>query len=149
MAVATSGFSVKSNGSLVVTGNLSEQEEKILTSLLNKDYSLQLHASDFSKLFLKAMDLERGPNNGSMGLGKYDLTEDNFSEIIDLRSYLEGQVTAKGLDNFATRYIFRGITELASQLASKAEVKYNKGTVDKYDFDTKQWNRVFGDGVVK
>ncbi|MFT5718700.1 MAG: hypothetical protein ACI9T7_002907 [Oleiphilaceae bacterium] len=39
------------------------------------------------------------------------------------------------------------VIQLGDQLASRAEVKYNKGNLDKYDFDTKEWTRVFGDDV--
>ena len=154
LASAKWGFSVKSNDSLVVTGNLSQQDEKMLTSLLNKDDGLRLLASDFSKLILKGMDLERGPSKGSQGLGKFDLTEDNFSEIIDLRSYLDSPFTAKNTqgyqslidkNNIDDLYRTQGNIELGHQLASRAEVRYNKGTVDKYDFNTGEWNRVFGE----
>ena len=148
------GFSVNSNDSLVVTGNLSAQDQKVLTSLLNKDDGLRLLASNFSKLILKGMDLDRGPSNGSQGLGKFNLTEDNFSEIIDLRSYLDSPFTeknAQGYQNVTDKnniddlYRTQGNIELGHQLASRAEVKYNKGTVDKYDFNTGEWNRVFGE----
>ena len=47
-------------------------------------------------------------------------------------------------NNIDDLYRTQGNIELGKQLASRAEVIYNKGTVDKYDFNTGEWNRVFG-----
>jgi len=150
------GFSVEPNGDLVVTGELSKQDEKTLTELLNKNDGLKLLASEFSELLVKGMELDRGPYMVSQGKAKFDLTADNFSEIIDLRKYLDAPFTGKyaqgyqslvDKNNIIDLYRVEGNFELGDQLASKAEMKYNKGIIDKYDFETGEWNRVGGEDI--
>ena len=140
------GFSVKSDGNLVVTGQLSEQEEAKLTELLNEN--------EFSELLIKGMEIDRGPNKATQGLGKYDLNADNFSDVIDLREYLDSPFTGRNKQLYSSLidksditsiYHIPGYFELGHQLADRGEMKYNKGIVDKYDFDTANWNRVFGE----
>jgi len=148
------GFSVAPDGYLVATEGLSQQEKTTLTELLNERDGLRLLANEFSKLVIKGMEIDRGPNKGTQGLGKYDLSAGNFSEVIDLREYLDSPFTGRNKQLYSSLvnksdissiYHIPGYFELAHQLADKAEVKYNKGIVDKYDFDTGNWHRVFGE----
>lgn len=144
------GFSINSDGNLSVIGKLNKNDKTNLNRLLNESGELQKLSRDFSGLLIKTLELDRGPAKRSSTIGKFDLTAENFSEIIDLKNYLDSPFQGGSTSYLADKndvkslYLNQSILNLGEQLASKAEIKYDKGIVDKYDFDTGEWHRIHG-----
>ncbi|ROU00687.1 hypothetical protein EB809_06100 [Marinobacter sp. R17] len=84
------GFSI-SGGELTVTAGsdaLSEQEtDSIREALLSA--GVEYGAGRVSSTVIEAVQLDRGPAGVSNGIGRYDVSEENFGDVVDLRQYLQ------------------------------------------------------------
>ncbi len=93
------GFSV-SKGYLVLWENKDELSEServtIKTALLES--GVDYLADNVSDTLVAGLKAERGPDETTGGVGRYNLTKENFGEIIDLRAYLESHMKGGDYD---------------------------------------------------
>lgn len=112
-------FSIDENNEITIinNGDLTEEEQIWLQEELDHPY-LVVEVMEMRDLMIKAIKTERGQDGYSTQVGRYDLTTENYSEIIHMREYLT--------DNNGKL----GITELVSQLSQRAEDKYSNITYE-------------------
>ncbi|TQF67596.1 hypothetical protein [Pseudoalteromonas luteoviolacea] len=122
------GFSVDANGEIAVSGQLSDEEAELLTAKLNSNEDLVRYANEIKDNFLKFTALERGPEGQgtSKYWGKYDVTNENFGDIINMRELVEqGRYRDSGnviTGNQLNSYNF--VENMGEQLKSNAQVTY-------------------------
>lgn len=129
------GFSV-SDGTLTLwedTDKLSESERETIKSAFS-DFSIEYLSNKVADTLVAALKAERGPQKTTQGIGKYDLTEENFGEIIDLRAYLESHTEGGKYASMTTAlknpnddsgvYFVTGIMAMIDQLSARAEAKF-------------------------
>ena len=120
------GFSIDSNDKLVVSGNITENEKNYLESKLNADKEIVNLAKELPDILIKGQEYDRGYDGKGKYWGKYDVTQENFKDIINIKEMLDYSFTTEdhgGLtkNNFDT---WKYQDNLRSQLASKADAKY-------------------------
>ncbi|MDK1313325.1 hypothetical protein [Pseudoalteromonas ardens] len=121
------GFSVDEQGLLKVSGNLSEDEIATLEEKLNSNDALVKYANEVKDAFLKYTEMERGPGiPSSKGWGKYDVSNENFADIIDMKSLMEERGGKRGqMLNFGEKLsLLDFVDNMGEQLKSKAEVAF-------------------------
>ncbi len=129
------GFTVDEKGALVVFDLdklLTKDETDRLTRLLNNNESLVSAAGEVPELLLKGFELERGPGTHSFGWARYDVTEENFKDIIDIRKFVDiaqdiAQYRDSGKDprrRWKSTPIYAFRNEMESQLSARAENRY-------------------------
>lgn len=124
------GFSADEQGLLKVSGNLSEDEIATLEEKLNSNDALVKYANEVKDAFLKYTKMERGPGiPSSEGWGKYDVSNENFADIIDMKSLMEERGGKRGLmPNFGEKLsLLDFVDNMGEQLKSKAEVAFLRG----------------------
>ncbi|CAM4230371.1 hypothetical protein [Pseudoalteromonas byunsanensis] len=121
-------FSVDEEGAIKVSGQLSADEVSYLEDKLNENEKLVQLANDVKDNFLKYTELERGPSEQgtSQYWGKYDVSNENFAEIIDMRSLMKEQIKE---DEVSVRIgnnlnMFGFIDNMSEQLSGKAQATY-------------------------
>jgi hypothetical protein len=145
------GFSV-SNGSL----NFSEGSDALSTddrTALKEAFSVsdvEYQANQVASTMIRALELNRGPAGVSNGIGRFDVSQENFGDIVDLRSvrrqlscpvilivaehrsYLQvhepgGSYDMKTIDptDYKSRF-FDGGRALMDQISANASVGYAK-----------------------
>ena len=81
------GLSIKQSnsqsGELEVTGSISDKEKSLISEKLNDNGDFVAAANEFKSSFLEHIDL------GVRGWSSYDVNEDNFSKIFDLKEILD------------------------------------------------------------
>lgn len=122
------GFSVNEQGELKVTGNISAEDITYLEGKLNSNKSLVNLANEVKANFLQYTQMERDDNGGTSKLwGKYDVTSENFADIIDFKALMDGpretQQTTLALGRQLTGHGF--IQNIAEQLGQNATVRYS------------------------
>lgn len=91
----TWGFSVAADGSLAVNRaqgqrlDLTEPQQLQLTALLNSNDDLVTLASNFSTIMLDALEQERGPDQEGYHWGEYDVTAENFTQVVNFKKIVE------------------------------------------------------------
>ncbi|MCE2596814.1 hypothetical protein K6Y31_18730 [Motilimonas cestriensis] len=121
------GFSVNAEGAIEVTGKLADTEKRYLENILNEDTSFVWLAQGIKEDFLKYTEMERGgPDGTSQYWGKYDVNEDNFGDIIDMRELIEvSRETNEATTLFGRNLnVFRFVGNFGSQLGINADVKH-------------------------
>lgn len=84
------GISVNEEGSLIIINNnenLTEKDHLSLNNLLNSfsgSSVLTSMANEYAESVVKWVELDRKPDNTGIWVGKFDVTKENFHEIIDL-----------------------------------------------------------------
>jgi hypothetical protein len=118
------GFSVDSNDKLVVSGNITEDEKKYLEEKLNADKDIVNLAKELPDILIKGQEYDRGYDGKGKYWGKYDVTQENFKDIVDIKGLLDSSYgpNAKAFDDGFDVMSYQD--NLRSQLASKAEAKY-------------------------
>ncbi|WP_405128306.1 hypothetical protein [Pseudoalteromonas sp. PB2-1] len=118
------GFSINSDDKLVVFGDITEDEKFYLEGKLNADKDIVSLVKELPNTLIKGQEYDRGYDGKGKYWGKYDVTQDNFKDIIDVKALLDSSYgpNAKAFDNGFD--IFSYQDNLRSQLVSKAEVKY-------------------------
>lgn len=121
------GITVQSDGTLTILNNkyqLNDQEQKTIEQFINNfDGSNKLSklALQFAESSVDYVEAERGTNNASKHVGKFDLTIENFSEAFDFSAMLTMSKLSRGAN-----------WELEHQIyASNLEEKYRYGTMEK------------------
>jgi len=77
------GVSISQSGELEATGSISDKEKSFIAEKLNDNGDFVAAAKKFKSSFLKHIDL------GVRGWSSYDVNEDNFSKIFDLKEILD------------------------------------------------------------
>ncbi|MGO2182688.1 MAG: hypothetical protein ACTH36_10280 [Pseudoalteromonas nigrifaciens] len=77
------GISISQLGELEVTGSISDKEKSLISEKLNGNGDFVAAANEFKSSFLGHIDL------GVRGWSSYDVNEDNFSKIFDLKEILD------------------------------------------------------------
>ncbi|NMM40848.1 hypothetical protein [Pseudoalteromonas arctica] len=77
------GISINKSGELEVTGTLSDTDKMLISDKLNSNDDFVNAANEFKSSFLEHIDL------GVRGWSSYDVNEDNFSKIFDLKEILD------------------------------------------------------------
>ncbi|NWO06695.1 MAG: hypothetical protein HLX50_13690 [Alteromonadaceae bacterium] len=85
------GISINKSGELKVSGSLSDDDKEFLETKLNENEELVSAAEDFKNNFLKYVSMESG------GWGNYEVNDDNFAEIFDLKQMLD---SSEGTEEF-------------------------------------------------
>lgn len=118
------GFSVDSNDMLVVSGNITENEKVYLEAKLNTNKDIVNLAKELPDILIKGQEYDRGYDGKGKYWGKYDVTQENFKDIVDVKALLDSSYgpNSKAFDNGFDAFSYQD--NLRSQLASKAEVKY-------------------------
>ncbi|WP_046003634.1 hypothetical protein [Pseudoalteromonas rubra] len=122
------GFSVDEQGLLKVSGDLSEDEIATLEEKLNSNDALVKYANEVKEAFLKYTDMERGPGiPSSKGWCKYDVSNENFADIIDMKSLMEERGGKRGqMPNFGEKLsLLDFVDNMGEQLKSKAVVAFS------------------------
>jgi len=127
------GFSI-TDGSLTFTAGRDELSNNEINSL-KKAFAgadVEYYADQVASTMVRVLELERGYDGLSKGIGRYDVTDKNFGEIVDLRSYLhshgpEGRYGqgAKDPSDYERLY-FTGGYALMDQISANATERYLK-----------------------
>ncbi|MCF2908736.1 hypothetical protein L1285_10445 [Pseudoalteromonas sp. DL2-H2.2] len=110
------GMSITESGELQVTGSLTEDERKLVEQTLNSNDEFVAAANDFKSSYLKYIDME------VRGWARYDVNEENFSEVFDLKDMLDN---SKANDEFKSAWGYESNwmslhDNISAQLSSKA-----------------------------
>ncbi len=121
-------FSVDANGQLAVSGQLNQQETEFLSTLLNRNEKLVKYANEVKDNFLQYTAQERSAEAKGSGQywGQYDITKNNFADMIDFRSLLADSRNADPLNKVMGTQLRadKFVDQMSDQLKHKAEVKY-------------------------
>lgn len=85
------GLSISQSDELEVTGSISDKEKSLISEILNDNGDFVAAANEFKSSFLEHIDL------GVRGGSSYDVNEDSFSKIFDLREILNN---SQGTESF-------------------------------------------------
>ena len=77
------GISLNQSGELEITGKLNNDEKALILEQLNSNEDFISAAKDFKSSFLAHLDF------GTMGWSDYEVNENNFSKVIDLKEILD------------------------------------------------------------
>mgnify|MGYP003115611724 CR=1 FL=1 len=127
------GFSV-SNGSLVISEGsdaLSTEDRATLKDALSIA-DVEYQANQVASTMIRALELDRGPAGVSNGIGRFDVSQGNFGDIVDLRSYLQvhepgGSYDLNPIDpTDYERHFPYGGRALLDQISANAPIGYAK-----------------------
>jgi len=135
------GFSIRNEQLIVAAGDdpLSDQEIAALTKALSElDGPAQKLAADV----VRYLELDRGTDGVSKRLGRFDVSQKNFDEVIDMRELLlsHGEDAKYGrgsLDptNYRRLYVSAGYA-IVDQILARAEVRF-LATSEQRDYQTR------------
>ncbi|UTW49702.1 hypothetical protein [Bacterioplanoides sp. SCSIO 12839] len=116
-------FSIDENGGIIVKADhLNDADKEKLASIISKS-GITEDLTEARDLMVEFIEEDRTKAMYSTSIGKFDLTNENFSEIINFREYVDGASSSPIGHGYA----------LHDQLDARAEVVYNKlTTVDIY-----------------
>lgn len=123
------GFSVQNERLVILQGEdaLSEAERATLTRALS---GVESAANDVANTMIRAIELDRVDGH-SKGIGRFDVSQANFGELVDLRSYLfsHGPDATYGRNlndprDYEHLYFLTGGMALMDQIAARAEVRF-------------------------
>jgi len=125
------GFSV-SNGSLEFSegSDALTTEERIALKEAFSVADVEYQATQVASTMIRALELDRGPAGVSNGIGRFDVSQGNFGDIVDLRSYLQmhepgGSYDLNPIDpnDYKSQFSFGG-RALMGQISANAAVGY-------------------------
>ncbi|QTL35677.1 hypothetical protein [Pseudoalteromonas viridis] len=123
------GFSVNDQGVLVATGQLSDAQRDAIETNLNSNDSLVKAAQDFKAHFIEGLEIQRGDSGKSQYWGKYDVNNENFSDIIDFKSMMNQIASANesktGGFEWRSKSQYAWEQGMVAQLKAKAEPKFS------------------------
>lgn len=118
------GYSVDETGKLIALGDISEDERSLIEDKLNQDGQFVRANQGIAELVTKGVEYDRAYALRSKYWGKYEVTQDNFKDIIDMKSLLQSTETPAS-DVYINKVDLHSYSQnLAAQLAKRAEVKY-------------------------
>ncbi|GHB55570.1 hypothetical protein GCM10008107_00340 [Psychrosphaera saromensis] len=123
------GFSVDENDKLVVSGDVTEDEKAYLEEKLNSNDDIVRLTKDIPEIFMKGQEYDRGYFENEQGRfwGKYDVTKENFKDIVDIKALLESRAQATDPFSFADDFM--------AQLARNADIIPSKSLKVTYELN--------------
>ncbi|WP_299269674.1 hypothetical protein [uncultured Psychrosphaera sp.] len=120
------GFSVDENDKLVVSGDITEYERIYLEDKLNQNEELVRLTKEVPDILIKGMEYDRGNDGKGQYWGQYDVTQENFKDIIDVKELLDKSYTTKEMGFFAANNVdlIKYQDNLRGQLQLRADPKY-------------------------
>ncbi|WP_203143751.1 hypothetical protein [Marinobacter mangrovi] len=125
------GFSIQDGELTVLEGSdpLTDGERDRITDSL-KRAGVEFAAQSVADAVIEMIELERGPNGLSRSIGRFDVNQPNFADVVDLRSFMAdyqpGGKYARGLVDpydIEGRYFGAG-TGIMDQVVDKAEERF-------------------------
>lgn len=127
------GFSVV-NGALVFSEGsnaLSSEDRSALEDAFSA-VDVKYHANQVASTMGRALELDRGPAGVSNGIGRFNVSQENFGEIIDLRTYLQAHEPGGSYDlnpidptDYESLFAYGG-RALMDQISANASVAYSR-----------------------
>jgi|GEM_PF-3651426 len=129
------GFSVTDGELVALQGHddLSESERKTIFDTLS-EFSVDVLSDALASNFVAGVNAIRGPYETGRGIARYDITEQNFGEIVDLRDYLDshaedGKYSKKvslltDENDMQSAFFLSGLEALYDQVSVRADPKY-------------------------
>lgn len=123
------GFSVQNERLVLLQGEdaLSETERATLTQALS---GVESAANDVANTMIRAIELDRVDGH-SKGIGRFDVSQANFGNLVDLRGYLFSHGpdaaygrTLKDQRDYEHLYFLTGGMALMDQIAARAEARF-------------------------
>ncbi len=113
-------FSVDEAGDIVLkdTEELTEEEQSLIIDTLTK-YGVNTNAADYADDMIFITEMDRSEFGVSNNIGQYNITRENFSEIIDMKQLYEDSNT---VDREHSGHPM--LVKFAMQLGAKAESTY-------------------------
>jgi hypothetical protein len=138
------GFSIKNDKLVIVAGDdpLSEQEVATLQKALS---NLEPLAQTLATNVIRYLELDRGTDGVSKRLGRFDVSQANFDQIIDMRELLlshgENAKYGRGAvepNNYHKLYRAGAAYAIADQIIARADDRF-LATSEQRDY----WTRVY------
>ena len=117
------GYSVDEKGTLIALGDINEDERALIEGKLNQDKRFVRLNQEVPQILNKGLEYERAVSGRSRYWGKYDVTTENFKDVIDMKSLLKSIESHDSYKFYNGVNVFSYEKNLGSQLA-KAEIKY-------------------------
>ena len=111
-------FSLDENGNPVVLSDALNDEQKSQIETIISRSGLTEDVKELQSLIIEALESDRTSALYSSGIGKYDLTEENFSAVINFRELMSDAQNDKG-PTLAHK-------ALGEQLIARGTEEYNK-----------------------
>lgn len=136
------GFSIKNGSLVIVPGDdpLSMQERATLQKALGH---LETTAKTLAANVIRYLELDRGTDGVSEGLGRFDVSQANFHEVIDMRELLlsHGKSAKYGShavqpDNYRKLYRAGAGHAITDQIVARAEARF-LATSQQRDYETR------------
>lgn len=118
------GYSVDKKGKLIALGNISEDERSFIEEKLNQDDRFVRLNQNIPETLTKGLEYERAATGSSKHWGKYDVTSENFKDVIDMKSLLKSTEGAYADTFYNNVDFFSYEKNMTAQLAKNAEIKY-------------------------
>lgn len=115
-------FSLDENGSPVILSDDLDYEQKSQIKIIISISGLIEDFKELQSLMIEALESDRTSALYSNGIGKYDLTEENFSDVINFREFMSDAQNDKG-PTLAHK-------ALGEQLIARGTEEYNKKYVE-------------------
>jgi hypothetical protein len=127
------GFSVQNERLVILQGKdaLSHAERATLTQALS---GVESSANGVANTMIRAIELDRVDGH-SKSIGRFDVSQANFGELVDLRSYLFSHGpdatygrTLKDQRDYEHLYFLSGGMALMDQISARAVARFQTGT---------------------
>lgn len=116
-------FGINKSGGLDLkyVDEISESDQQYLQDTIDS-YGIAEYSESFADDLIFIVEAERGVNGVSNNLGRFDVTRDNFSELVDLRRTFE---TVSDLNkNTISDMKYNSVEVFAEQISGRADPTY-------------------------
>jgi hypothetical protein len=136
------GFSIRNEQLVIVAGDdpLSDREIATLQKALSE---LEVPAQELAAKVVRYLELDRGTDGVSKRLGRFDVSQQNFDQVIDLRELLlsHGEDAKYGRGsleptNYRKLYGITAGYAIVDQIVARAEVRF-LATSEQRDYQTR------------
>lgn len=118
-------ISIDANDQLIVTGDTLNNEQKNLIQRMAEELGISSKAAAYRDTLVEIVELDRGVKMKSNDIGKYDLSKENFHEIVGLHS-LKVDTPRGNAPIYKPSYNFVAIAQsVHTYLEAHAEAKYS------------------------
>jgi acetyl esterase/lipase len=136
------GFSIRNDALVIVAGDDPLSDEEIAT--LHKALAnLEVPAQQLAKDVVRYLELDRGTDGVSKRLGRFDVSQKNFDQIIDMRELLlsHGENAKYGRSvidptNYHKLYGFGASYAIVDQIVARADDRF-LATSEQRDYQTR------------
>lgn len=116
-------FGINESGGLDLkhSDDLSKSDKQYLQDILDSS-GIARHAEAYADDLVFIVESDRGIHGVSNNIGKYDVSRENFSDLVDLRSAFESVNSSDLISNSGSRY--SSVEVFSKQISEKADPKY-------------------------